>query len=135
MKYFKCRKYKYQLSGEHKFKLHFDFPNINNFKWCSINNNELTIKDGYCWDGPSGTTIDTKNSLVPSLIHDCLYQLIRLKLLDFSFKEYADKEFYKLLRERKMFWLRAVVWYLSVRYFGKKSCTVIQSKEIELECD
>ena len=37
----------------------------------------LTIKKGYAWDGPSGPTLDTKNSMRASLFHDALYQLMR----------------------------------------------------------
>ncbi len=37
----------------------------------------LTIKKGYAWDGPSGPTIDTASVMRGSLVHDCLYQLLR----------------------------------------------------------
>ena len=32
----------------------------------------LVIKKGYAWDGPSGPTIDTKNFMRGSLVHDAL---------------------------------------------------------------
>jgi hypothetical protein len=35
----------------------------------------LTVKKSYAWDGPSGPTIDTKNFMRGSLVHDALYQL------------------------------------------------------------
>jgi hypothetical protein len=37
----------------------------------------LTIKKGYAWDGPSGPTFDTRSAMRGSLVHDCLYQLLR----------------------------------------------------------
>ena len=37
----------------------------------------LTIEKGYAWDGPSGPTIDTPSVMRGSLVHDCLYQLLR----------------------------------------------------------
>ena len=37
----------------------------------------LQIAAGYAWDGASGPTIDTRNSMIASLVHDALYQLIR----------------------------------------------------------
>ena len=33
---------------------------------------KIVIKEGYAWDGASGPTVDTYDSLQPSLIHDCL---------------------------------------------------------------
>ncbi len=50
----------------------------------------LTIKGGYCWDGASGPTIDTKNFMEGSLVHDVLYQLMRMDLLPQKCREYAD---------------------------------------------
>jgi hypothetical protein len=50
----------------------------------------LTILKYYAWDGPSGPTFDTKNFMEGSLVHDALYQLMRMGLLPQSCKEYAD---------------------------------------------
>ena len=38
---------------------------------------KLTISKGYAWDGPSGPTWDTDNSMTPSLVHDAFAQLMR----------------------------------------------------------
>ncbi|WP_085299259.1 hypothetical protein [Cognaticolwellia mytili] len=52
----------------------------------------LTIRDGYAWDGPSGPTIDTDNFMRGSLVHDALYQLMRMNLLDREvYRIQADK--------------------------------------------
>ena len=48
---------------------------------------KLTIKRGYAWDGPSGPTIDTKTFMRGSLVHDALYQLMRLKVLDYTIQQ------------------------------------------------
>jgi len=37
---------------------------------------KLMIRAGYAWDG-SSRSIDTKSSMIASLIHDALYQLLR----------------------------------------------------------
>ena len=42
----------------------------------------LVISERYAWDGPSGPTIDTPDTLRASLVHDALYQLMSLGLLD-----------------------------------------------------
>ncbi len=48
---------------------------------------KLRIRYGYAWDGPSGPTWDTLNSMRGSLVHDVLYQLMRLELLDRKWKK------------------------------------------------
>jgi hypothetical protein len=53
----------------------------------------LEIGNGYAWDGPSGPTIDTKNFLRGSLVHDALYQLMREAGLDkATWRKTADEE-------------------------------------------
>ncbi len=52
----------------------------------------LTIRGHYAWDGPSGPTIDTDNFMLGSLIHDCLYELIRNEFLPHYFWRFADRE-------------------------------------------
>lgn len=83
----------------------------------------LLIKRGFAWDGPSGPTIDTKDSHIAAIVHDVFYRCIRKGYLPLSVKPIADKIFYKLLRKNGMFILRAYRWYLGVKLFGKKSCT------------
>lgn len=78
----------------------------------------LIVLSGYCWDGPSGPTIDTKNSMRGSLIHDALYQLIREGILKESDRKTADVIFLKILREDGMNRLRSWIWYRAVRRRG-----------------
>ena len=81
----------------------------------------LTVREGYAWDGASGPTWDTNNALVPSLVHDVLYQAIRAGLLPESRRFDADLEFYRMMRERSRgFWshIRAFYFFCGVRCFG-----------------
>jgi len=75
----------------------------------------MFIKSGYAWDGASGPTLDTSNTMTPSLIHDCFCQLIRQGYLPDSARYDADYYFYDLLREKGMWWLRARIWLEGVR--------------------
>lgn len=78
----------------------------------------LTIWKGYCWDGPSGPAIDSKNFMRGSLIHDVLYQMIRDEQLPDSYREEADKILDKICKEDGMSWLRRAWVYRALRWFG-----------------
>jgi hypothetical protein len=78
----------------------------------------LTIENGYAWDGASGPSFDTRDSMRGSLGHDAKYQLIRMRLLDYSAKVIADQELYDDLVEDKMWRWRAAYWLKSVETFG-----------------
>jgi len=82
---------------------------------------ELRIRAGYCWDGASGPTIDTKNTMLGSLIHDALYQLIREGWLDFSHRKAADVLLRDIMISKGMTKIRARIWYRAVRKAAYKS--------------
>jgi len=68
----------------------------------------LVITKGYAWDGPSGPTIDTKNFMRGSLVHDALYQLMRQGHLDRDeYRETADDLLRTMCREDGMSAIRA----------------------------
>ena len=80
---------------------------------------ELTVKIGYAWDGPSGPTIDTRNFMRGSLVHDALYQLMREDKLDrLKYRETVDRLLQKMCREDGMSTLRAWIVYHGVRLGG-----------------
>jgi len=116
--------FKYQLAGRYahilivnpKVEISTEFINL------SIEGT-LRIKSGYAWDGASGPTIDTKSSMRASLVHDALYQLLRLGLLPNPYRTHADREFYFLCRKDGMSWLRAKIWYAGVRYGAKSAAS------------
>lgn len=108
--------FKYQLAEQYSIGLAVTPKSRIESDYISLmSTGALIIRQGYAWDGPSGPTYDSKNSLRASLVHDALYQLIRSGNLPQSYRIYADKEFYKICREDGMSWLRAKAWYLSVR--------------------
>lgn len=81
----------------------------------------LTIRPGYAWNGASGPTWDTLNSMIGSLIHDVIYQLIRLGLIDPKYKEAGDKLLHDLCTEDGMYPWRADYWKWAVLEFGAGS--------------
>lgn len=120
--YFK-RGYKYQVNRDYHIKISIKpFKEVNlPFIKLDMEGN-LTIVSGYSWDGASGPTYDSLNSIIGSLVHDVIYQLIRLDKIDYKYKEYGDKVLYTLCVEDGMFRLRASYWLWAVLHFGKPSC-------------
>ena len=91
---------------------------------------KLTIKRNYAWDGQSGPTIDTKNFMRGSLVHDALYQLMRLKLLPMSYREGADMELDRICKLDGMSRIRR--WYVlrSLRRFGASAANPENKKKL-----
>jgi hypothetical protein len=102
--------------------------------YLSVYRGVLTIKERYAWDGPSGIP-DSADLMLPSLVHDALYQLMRGEAISKSYQKMADKLFKKmykseairLLREKRkptlidrlMINIWANTIYKAVRTFGK----------------
>lgn len=82
----------------------------------------LTIVKGYAWDGPSGPVVDAVEFMRASLVHDALYQLIRLELLLPEYKELADLELLRICREDGMSRLYSYLAYLVVKVCGYIYC-------------
>jgi len=117
------RGYKYQTTRDYHIKIGAisDQPVMARFITLT-NAGEMIIHAGYAWDGASGPTWDSKNSMIGSLVHDVLYQLIRLGLIDAKYKEYADQLLHDLCTEDGMFSWRADFWKWAVLTFGAGSC-------------
>jgi hypothetical protein len=81
----------------------------------------LKIYEGYAWDGASGPAIDTPDFMTASLVHDVLYQFIRLGKLPMSARKDADQALYDLCISAGMNWFRAQYVYKSVRLFGENA--------------
>lgn len=118
MVYRKLKRYKYQLT-----KAYIHRVNIYDFsiktEYISLDpEGRLTFEPHYAWDGPSGPAIDTKSFMRGSLVHDGLYQLIRLDLLPKFFKSHADYELYTICIEDGMFPFRAKYVYMTVQNFA-----------------
>lgn len=80
----------------------------------------FTIDPGYCWDGASGPTLDTPDTVCAALGHDCLYELMDSgKLAVHIWKDIADLWFYKRLQADGMLQYRAWAWFRAVTTFGK----------------
>ena len=66
-----------------------------------LDNGKLIIAKGYAWDGATGIP-DTSSTFRAALVHDALYQLMRLGVIPQCDKNKVDKFFYDLLIEDGM---------------------------------
>jgi len=120
--YRELRKYKYQLMIEytHPTHLRIDEDTGTGDDYVRVSKSgDLRLKKSYAWDGPSGPTVDTKNFMRGSLVHDGLYQLMRDGLLDDkTYRKDADAILRDICREDGMSAIRASYVYWSVRIAG-----------------
>lgn len=84
--------YKYQLAADYAVLTPFHLVSPVETEWLRLSEaGWLLIRQGYAWDGPSGPTLDTASAMRGSLIHDALYQLIRLGNLGVACRAAADQ--------------------------------------------
>lgn len=120
--YKKRRKYKYNLHSDLEYQTDFEIENPVDLGLVEITaEGKLIIRKGYSWDGPSGPTIDTKNFMQGSLIHDALYQLMREKVLSQSARKRADEILRDVCLDDGMSKSRAWYVYKAVRFAGASS--------------
>jgi hypothetical protein len=120
--YFK-RGYKYQVARDYRIKLAvIPYEPICLPFVLMDTAGDTIIKTGYAWNGASGPTVDTRNTMTGSLVHDLLYQLIRLGLIDPKYKAYADRILKEICVEDGMNRIRAACWLWAVKTFGGASC-------------
>jgi hypothetical protein len=80
-------------------------------------NNEggLTLYPGLCWDGASGPTFNSLDSMSPSAVHDAHYRAGRQHKLGPDMRDEVDALFYRMLLQGGMYRWRARLWYRGVR--------------------
>lgn len=117
MKYYKGD-YKYITAAVEVYETGIETEMLHSFSHGELSpSGELTIATGYAWDGPSGPTFDTPSVMRGSLVHDCLYQLLRET--DFGAPEthdqhrkQADEILYRICIEDGM-WKWRAKWILA----------------------
>lgn len=124
--------YKYQLTESYNIKINIlPVADINTPYIKLTKQGDLTIEKGYAWDGPSGPTIDTKNFMRGSLVHDALYQLMREKHLHKgSCRQPADRLLQQICKEDGMSSLRAWFVYEAVKIAGDPAADPANDKPV-----
>jgi hypothetical protein len=117
IKYRKLKGWKYELMEPVKIRV-LGLPEIDiEHPYIILSGGLLIIRQGYAWDGASGVP-DNPDNMRASAVHDALYQLMRLGLLDRKHKNYADKLLRQICIEDGMnaFW--ADIIFNGVQAFG-----------------
>lgn len=124
IKYRKLKGYKYQTVEQAAFQTDIYPQNDIAAAYIKIEKNgKLTIDPDYCWDGPSGPTIDGKTNIRASLAHDALYQLIRLGLLPENYRKSCDLFFIQICKEDGMWGFRRWLDFTGLRWFAGNAAT------------
>ena len=121
-----CAGYKFQVVEDYSVDVGFKPPlTVAVGEWVSLSDQGiLTAKAGYAWDGASGPIEQTPDVIRGSLVHDCLYQLMRAGLLDQSYREQADDVLKRICIEDGMSHWYAQIVFNAVREFGASAAAV-----------
>ncbi len=123
-KYQLAEGYKISISVKPKSNIETDFIDLDT-------DGNLTVKNSYAWDGPSGPVKDTDENMRASLVHDALYQLMRNdKLKSRTHRKAADLEFKDICKADGVSNFRASVYYKVLRKFGKPAASPQNKKVI-----
>ena len=119
----KSDKYKYQLLTTHMLSTKFRPVSRIVTEYIELGTDGvMVVKKLYAWDGPSGPTIDTKNFMRGSLVHDALYQLMREKHISHTNnRKRADIILRDICRADGMSKIRSAWIYFGVRIGASKA--------------
>ena len=135
IKYRKLKNWKYQIVEPYSIQTDI-YPVRNlNTEFISLSvDGMLTLSKYYAWDGASGPAIDTLDFMRGSLVHDALYQLCRLGLLDYKVaRDKADRLLVKVCKEAGMCAFRCWYVYWGLRIFAEKAARPQADNNIVLE--
>lgn len=124
--------YKYQLASAYRIEIKIKPKADIKSEFIDLDTQgRLTVKKAYAWDGPSGPVKDTPQNLRASLVHDALYQLMRIeRLKSRTHRRAADEEFKRICKEDGVSSRRASVWYKGLRAFGRPAASPGNKKKI-----
>jgi hypothetical protein len=90
----------------------------------------LHLARGYAWDGPSGPTLDTLDSMRGSAEHDGFYKLMRMGLIPLSERAAADRRFLATILQDGMNPARANFWFAGVDHLAAAAANPKNKKRV-----
>lgn len=121
----KLANYKYVVTKEYEMQLEYRDIEIENFYFKLSKKGILKIKGGYRWDGATGRfVLDTNTFMLGSLVHDCLYQMLRDYDIEDrkTFRYIADNTLIEICNQEGMNKIKQKLVYIGVRLFGWIFC-------------
>ena len=113
--------YRFQLEEDHAHPTGITPQHAGGNRFVRLNETGLlTISAGYAWDGASGPAINTASFMRASLVHDVLYQLIRLGVITLADRARADELLRDIALQDGMWPVRAWWVFHAVRIFGER---------------
>ena len=124
--------YKHQLAEDYQIAISIRPAHDIDAEFISLDRNgKLTVRSGYAWDGTSGPVPDTAENLRASLVHDALYQLMRMRKLSASkYKDTADRIFHRLCIKDGVSSFYAAAYYQALRIGGKPATDPNNAKPV-----
>ena len=131
--YRKLHKYKYQLVQAYEIDVDIKEHDVDH-EFMRLNpDGTLIIRKNYAWDGASFYP-DTPKIMRGSLVHDALYQLLRLGKLEPKFRDDADELLRKICIADGMWPFIAWTVYKVVNRLGAKYATPGSQQEDQIIC-
>lgn len=132
--YRNLKSYKYQLMDDYTIQIDIKPEHDLDLRFLALSKDGiLVIRKAYAWDGPSGPTVDTPDFMRGSLVHDALYQLMRLNTLDYKkYRKRADEILREICLEDGMATFRAWYVYQAVQIFGESAAAPRPEPEVKL---
>ena len=126
-------KYKYQLVEKYEMRIPITPRNDMITEYINLDTGgNLTVKRSYAWDGPSGPVKDTPKNMRASLVHDALYQLMRMeKLSARKHRKMADQLFKDMCKKDGVSKRRASIYYRGLRRFGKPAASPENKRRVQ----
>jgi hypothetical protein len=111
--------YKFQLAETYSLRICIPGYDIAT-EFISLNcEGVLTIKSGYAWDGCSGPAWNDRTNMRGGLVHDALYQLMRMGLITDNLRCVADHMLREICIQDGMGKLRAWYYFAGVDHLAK----------------
>lgn len=113
---------KFILGRDEFFSLPFKPKETIRTSYCTFyDNGDLHIKRGFLWSA-NFPAINTENTKPASLLHDCIYNLIKDGFLPREpYREHGDRLLYDVLIECNVLQYRAFAWYKAVQLGGDEA--------------
>lgn len=108
---------KYQLAEDYEILTPVTGEAIDDPLFTLYRDGFLRVRKGFAWDGASGPTFDTKNSMSASLVHDVFCILMRDGRISYDRWQDIINLFFEEMCVRAGMWRwRARLWYQAVEF-------------------